>query len=86
MLLGIFAFVGFEAALVAAGETRNPRRDVPFAVAMSLLIVLILYAGVQIVCIACRAVVGDEHGSVRRCSRRAVGTGGRAGDYASARS
>jgi amino acid transporter len=51
-LLGIFAFVGFEAALVAAGETRNPRRDVPFAVAMSLLIVLILYAGVQIVCIA----------------------------------
>jgi amino acid transporter len=51
MLLGIFAFVGFEAALVAAGETRNPRRDVPFAVAMSLLIVLVLYAGVQIVCI-----------------------------------
>ena len=51
MLLGIFAFVGFEAALVAAGETGNPRRDVPFAVALSLLIVLILYAGVQIVCI-----------------------------------
>jgi amino acid transporter len=51
MLLGIFAFVGFEAALVSAGETRNPRRDVPFAVAMSLLIVLVLYAGVQIVCI-----------------------------------
>jgi amino acid transporter len=52
MLLGIFAFVGFEAALVSAGETRNPRRDVPFAVAMSLLTVLVLYAGVQIVCIA----------------------------------
>jgi len=52
MLLGIFAFVGFEAALVSAGETRNPRRDVPFSVAMSLLIVLVLYAGVQIVCIA----------------------------------
>jgi APA family basic amino acid/polyamine antiporter len=52
MLLAIFAFTGFEAALVAAGETRNPRRDVPFAIAMSLLIVLILYAGVQIVCIA----------------------------------
>ena len=52
MLLGIFAFVGFEAALVATGETRNPQRDVPFAVAMSLLIVLVLYAGVQIVCIA----------------------------------
>lgn len=52
MLLGIFAFVGFEAALVSAGETRDPRRDVPFAVAISLLTVLVLYAGVQIVCIA----------------------------------
>jgi basic amino acid/polyamine antiporter, APA family len=52
MLLGIFAFVGFEAALVSAGETRDPRRDVPFAVAMSLLAVLVLYVGVQIVCIA----------------------------------
>jgi basic amino acid/polyamine antiporter, APA family len=52
MLLGVFAFVGFEAALVSTGETRNPRRDVPFAVGLSLLIVLILYAGVQIVCIA----------------------------------
>lgn len=52
MLLGIFAFVGFEAALVSAGETRNPRRDVPFAVAVSLLIVLALYAAAQVVCIA----------------------------------
>jgi amino acid transporter len=52
MLLAIFAFVGFEAALVSAGETRNPRRDVPFSVGVSLLIVLLLYAGVQIVCIA----------------------------------
>jgi basic amino acid/polyamine antiporter, APA family len=52
VLLGIFAFFGFEAALVSAGETRDPRRDVPFAVGLSLLIVLALYVGVQIVCIA----------------------------------
>ncbi len=51
-LLGIFAFVGFEAALVSAGETRDPRRDVPFAIGLSLLMVLALYVGVQIVCIA----------------------------------
>ena len=52
MRLGIFAFVGFESALVSAGETRDPRRDIPFAVAMSLLAVVVLYAGVQIVCMA----------------------------------
>lgn len=51
MLLAIFAFVGFEAALVSAGETRDPRRNVPFAIAGALLIVLALYLGVQAVCI-----------------------------------
>jgi basic amino acid/polyamine antiporter, APA family len=52
MLLAVFAFVGFEASLVSAGETRNPRRDVPFAIAASLLIVLLLYLGAQAVCIS----------------------------------
>jgi amino acid transporter len=51
MLLGIFAFFGFEASMVAAGETRDPRRDTPFAIAASLLIVLALYLGVQLVCL-----------------------------------
>jgi amino acid transporter len=52
LLLAVFAFVGFEAALVSAGETRDPRRDVPFAIAIALLVLLLLYAGVQAVCIA----------------------------------
>jgi amino acid transporter len=51
MLLAIFAFVGFEAALVSAGETRDPRRDVPFSIAGALSIVLALYLGVQAVSI-----------------------------------
>jgi amino acid transporter len=51
MLLAVFAFVGFEASLVSAGETRNPRRDVPFAVAAALTIILLLYMGVQAVCL-----------------------------------
>ncbi|NJO12439.1 MAG: amino acid permease [Gammaproteobacteria bacterium] len=38
--------------MVSAGETRDPRRDIPFAIGLSLLVVLALYAGVQIVCIA----------------------------------
>ena len=50
MLIAVFTFVGFEAAFVSAGETRDPRRHIPFAVAASLVIVLALYLGVQIVC------------------------------------
>ena len=50
ILLGTFAFAGFEASMVAAGEMRDPRRDTPFAIATSLLIVLVLYLAVQVVC------------------------------------
>jgi amino acid transporter len=49
MLIAVFTFVGFEAAFVSAGETRDPRRDTPFAVAAALAIVLALYLAVQIV-------------------------------------
>jgi amino acid transporter len=52
MLLAVFAFVGFEAAFVSAGETRDPKRNTPFAVAAALLIVLALYLGVHLVCMA----------------------------------
>jgi amino acid transporter len=38
-LLLIFAFGGYESMPVMAGETRNPRRDVPFALIMTIVIV-----------------------------------------------
>lgn len=48
-LLLLFAYAGFETAPAAAGEYRNPRRDVPFALLMTVLIVTLLYTGVQAV-------------------------------------
>jgi LPXTG-motif cell wall-anchored protein len=48
-LLLLFAFAGFENAPAAAGEYRNPRRDVPFAMLATVAIVTLLYAGVQLV-------------------------------------
>ncbi len=50
LLLG-FAFVGWETALVAAGDMREPRRDAPFALAIGLAGVAALYVGIQAVCI-----------------------------------
>jgi len=49
LLLG-FAFVGWETAVVAAGELREPKRDTPFALFVGLAIVVVLYAGIQLVC------------------------------------
>lgn len=51
ILLLIYAFVGFEAAVIPAGETKNPQKSVPFALLSALAIVAVLFILIQIVCI-----------------------------------
>ena len=48
-LLLLFAYAGFENIPAAAGEFRNPRRDVPFALLTMIAVVTLLYLAVQIV-------------------------------------
>src|SRR5690242_18299593 len=45
----IFAYLGFEQADQLAGESRNPKRDIPFAVIGSVVIGLIIYIALQVV-------------------------------------
>jgi amino acid transporter len=49
VLLIIFVYVGFEAALIPAGEATNPDRDAPFAILIALAICTPIYALVQFV-------------------------------------
>lgn len=46
-LLLLFAYAGFENTAAPAGEYRDPRRDVPFALVSQITIVTLLYLGVQ---------------------------------------
>jgi APA family basic amino acid/polyamine antiporter len=46
-LLLLYAYAGFENTAAAAGEYKNPRRDVPFALLTQIGIVTVLYAWVQ---------------------------------------
>jgi amino acid transporter len=46
-LLLLYAYAGFENTPAAAGEYRNPRRDVPFALIAQIGLVTLLYAVVQ---------------------------------------
>jgi len=46
-LLLLFAYAGFENTPAAAGEYRNPRRDVPFALVVNIAVVTLLYVAVQ---------------------------------------
>ncbi len=48
-VLLIFVFAGIEAALVPGGEVRDPARDVPRAILAAMVVITLLYAGLQFV-------------------------------------
>ena len=52
VLLVVYAYVGFESAVVPAGEARDPRRDMPRGLILGLLGVALLYVLVQMVSLA----------------------------------
>ncbi len=47
VLLLLFAYAGFENTAAPAGEFKNPRRDVPFALLVQIGVVTLLYTAVQ---------------------------------------
>lgn len=51
ILILLYAFVGFEVAVIPAGEAKDPHRDFPFALLVGLAIVAVIYVVVQIVCV-----------------------------------
>jgi len=51
VLLAAFAFFGFDATTVVAGEVRDAPRSVPFAILLSVGSVVVLYTLIQIVCV-----------------------------------
>jgi len=52
MLIVFYAFVGFESAVVPAGEARNARRDIPVALVRTILAITVFYFLIQIVTIS----------------------------------
>ena len=49
LLILVFAFGGFETALIPAAETRNPQHDAPFALGVGLVTVAIVYLAIHFV-------------------------------------
>jgi basic amino acid/polyamine antiporter, APA family len=75
LLLG-FALVGWESVVVTAGETRNPQRDLPFALIAGLSVVAILYLLIQIVCIGTLPQLSTSERPVVDAARTFLGPGG----------
>ena len=50
-LLVMFAFMGFEGAVIPTGEMRNPRAHLPFSLLIGMAVVAVIYVALQAVCI-----------------------------------
>jgi len=52
ILILLYAFVGFESAVVPAGEARNPRQDIPRAITITVLAITGFYFLIQLVAVS----------------------------------
>ena len=73
-----FAFLGIESALTPSGEVRDPARTVPRALFAALVVVTLLYMGLQIVA---QGVLGPElatntQAPLAETAKRVLGSGG----------
>jgi basic amino acid/polyamine antiporter, APA family len=77
-LLLIFAFGGYEVATVPAGEARDPRRDVPFALVMTIVIVTVVITLVQVVALGTLPTVASSKTPLADAASLFWGAGGAA--------
>jgi APA family basic amino acid/polyamine antiporter len=76
MLLLVYAYGGFEGALVVGGETKNPKRDTPIALLFALVAVAVLYTAVQFVTVAILPEAGATSSPLYEAARRFMGPAG----------
>ncbi len=60
MLIIFYAFVGFESAVIPAGEARNPKRDIPLALVRTILAITVFYFLIQVVTISVAPDIGSS--------------------------
>jgi amino acid transporter len=78
MLLLLFAYGGYEAALNPMGEARNPRQDVAFALFAALLIITALYTVLQWVVVGLLPDAARSQRPLADAARVMLGQGGAA--------
>jgi APA family basic amino acid/polyamine antiporter len=78
IVLLIFAYGGFEAALIAAGEARNPRRDMPFGLFAGLVTCTVIYGLIQWVVVGVLPDPGHSQRPLADVARIVLGHSGAA--------
>jgi len=78
VLLLIYAFTGFEMAVIPAGEIRNPQRNLPRALLIASAVVAIVYVFIQVVCIGTLPELAASSKPLADAAQKFLGTAGAA--------
>jgi APA family basic amino acid/polyamine antiporter len=78
MLIVFYAFVGFESAVIPAGEARNPRRDIPLALVRTILAITVFYFLIQLVTISVAPDIAGSKTPLADVAMILMGTAGAA--------
>jgi APA family basic amino acid/polyamine antiporter len=76
VLLLVFAFSGFEMAVIPTGEIRDPQRNIAFALLTATGVVALLYLMIQVVCIGTLPGLANSERPLVDASSRFLGASG----------
>jgi basic amino acid/polyamine antiporter, APA family len=76
VLLLVYAFTGFEMATIPAGEVRDPKKSLPRALLIAILVVAILYIMIQIVCVGTLPSLAQSQKPLADAGTQFLGTAG----------
>ena len=76
VLLLVFAFTGFEMAVIPSGEIRDPQRHIAFALLTATVVIVVLYILIQVVCLGTLPGLANSERPLVDASRRFLGTAG----------
>src|SRR6185295_4452951 len=76
VLLLVYAFTGFEMATIPAGEVRDPKKSLPRALLIAIVVVATLYIMIQVVCVGTLPGLGQSQKPLADAGSRFLGTAG----------
>ena len=76
ILVLLYAYVGFESSVIPAGEARNPRRDIPWALVKTTIFIGIFYVLIQLVSISVAPDIGSSETPLADVAMILMGTAG----------
>lgn len=76
MLVLMYAFIGFEFSLIAAGETRNARKEIPKTLVSTVVALALCYALIQLVIVSVGSDLGESDAPLVEVAGRLMGPSG----------